>query len=129
MTECDTNTTGLMNKLGLSDCDAPDGTSEKLACIANGETIGTDDLAALETFLKSLTDSRVQCDKAPFDHPSLTVLNGHKNTDINHDGKADDITFNLPEVGTDGYSQSSGFCIPNAGDLFAPGMQARAGGH
>ncbi len=28
----------------------------------------------------------------------------------------------------DGYAPSSGLCIPNAGDLFAPGMQARSGG-
>jgi len=83
---------------------------------------------ALVAFMLTATDSRVQCDKAPFDHPSLTILNGHKAADQNKDGKADDITFTLPAVGAAGYNKASGFCIPNAGDLFEPGMQSRAGG-
>jgi hypothetical protein len=70
----------------------------------------------------------VQCDAAPFDHPQLFVTNGHTKTDRNHDGRADDITFALPAVGASGYSTTSGYCIPNSGDLFAPGMQARSGG-
>jgi cytochrome c peroxidase len=126
--DCNTNTTGAITPLGLLDCD-PDpvhGNVPPAACA--GKTAANDDLAALEKFLKSLTDPRVQCDKAPFDHPQLTVLNGHKTTDTNHDGRADDITFSLPEVGAAGYAASSGYCIPNAGDLFAPGMQARSGG-
>jgi hypothetical protein len=32
---------------------------------------------ALVAFLESLTDPRVQCDQAPFDHPQLLVPNGH----------------------------------------------------
>jgi hypothetical protein len=70
----------------------------------------------------------VQCDQAPFEHPSLFVFNGHKASDVNRDGRADDIIFELSEVGAAGYDPSSGYCIPNAGDLFAPGMQSRAGG-
>jgi hypothetical protein len=31
----------------------------------------------LVAFLESLTDRRVQCDQAPFDHPQLLVPNGH----------------------------------------------------
>ena len=117
--DCNTNTTGLAIPLGLKDCDA-NGT---VTC-----PVETDDLSALVRFMKSLTDPRVQCDQAPFDHPSLKVLTGAYPTDVNHDGKADDQTFVLPEVGAGGYAASSGFCIPNAGDLFAPGMQARSGG-
>ena len=127
---CDTNTTGTILPLGLLDCD-PDpanGNQPPAACAQQGKTAADDDLAALERFLKSLTDPRVQCDKAPFDHPELTILNGHKDTDPNRDGKATDIKFTLPAVGAGGYSAGSGFCIPNAGDLFAPGMQARSGG-
>ncbi len=33
--------------------------------------------ADLVAFLKSLTDDRVKYEKAPFDHPELTVFNGH----------------------------------------------------
>ncbi|MBI5581398.1 MAG: hypothetical protein HY895_19780 [Deltaproteobacteria bacterium] len=125
--DCNTNTTGLMNKLNLSDCDAPDGSPEKQLCVDRGQTVADDDIAALERLMKSFTDERVQKDKKPFDHPALFVINGHKATDKNRDGRADDIIFELPEVGRDGYADK-GFWIPNAGDLFAPGMQARAGG-
>ena len=38
------------------------------------------------------------------------------------------IVFRLPEIGASGYSAGSGLCVPNAGDLFADGMQARIGG-
>ena len=76
----------------------------------------------------SLTDRRVQCDAAPFDHPQLYVADGHRSADLNRDGKADDIIFALPAVGAAGYATTSGYCIPNSGDLFAPGMQARSGG-
>ncbi len=76
----------------------------------------------------TLTDRRVQCDQAPFDHPSLFVVTGPRTTDLNRDGRADDTVFELPAVGTGGYDPASGFCVPNKGDLFAPGMQARSGG-
>ena len=36
-----------------------------------------DDKANVVAFLKALTDERVRWEKAPFDHPSLTVPNGH----------------------------------------------------
>ena len=65
---------------------------------------------------------------APFDHPELPIPTGHLPLDSNGDSKADDEVFVLPAVGKYGYAPASGLCIPNAGDLFAPGMQARAGG-
>jgi len=123
--DCGTNTTGTVGPLGLIDCDDPDLAQ---VCHDKGYTSANDDLAALVRFLTSLTDRRVQCDAAPFDHPQLYVLNGHKAQDRNHDGKADDIVYPLPAVGASGYSTTSGYCIPNSGDLFAPGMQARSGG-
>jgi cytochrome c peroxidase len=82
----------------------------------------------LVEFLKSLTDPRVQCDQAPFDHPELFIPIGHQPTDDDRDGRADDIVFILPAIGADGYAPDSDLCIPNEGDLFAPGMQARVGG-
>ncbi|HVP76688.1 MAG TPA: hypothetical protein VMV04_02230 [Thermodesulfobacteriota bacterium] len=124
--DCNTNTTGLIVPLGLLDCDANGVANPN--CATFGKDVTNDDLAALERFLKSLTDRRVQCDQAPFDHPSLFVFNGQKASDANKDGLADDIVFEFPEVGAGGYDPNSGFCIPNAGDLFAPGMQARSGG-
>jgi hypothetical protein len=77
---------------------------------------------AIIAFMKTLTDSRVQCDEAPSDHPSLEVFNGHE---LN----GDDIIFELPAVGGDGYeADHPELCIPNAGDFFARGMRARVGG-
>jgi cytochrome c peroxidase len=117
--DCNTNVTGLMTPLGLSDCDA------------NGEVscdVASDDLSAVVRFMQALTDRRVQCDQAPFDHPELLVTHGHFASDLDQDGSADDRVFSFPSIGAQGYAPSSGFCIPNAGDLFAPGMQGRVGG-
>jgi hypothetical protein len=100
------NAAGTLNPLSISDA-------------------GIDDLVE---FLKALTDERVQCDQAPFDHPELLIPVGHDPVDENRNGRADDIVFRLPEIGAAGYSSGSGFCIPNSGDLFATGMQARIGG-
>jgi cytochrome c peroxidase len=118
-TDCNTNVTGLMQPLGLLDCDS------------NGEVtcdVASDDLSAMIRFMESLTDRRVQCDQAPFDHPSLTLTVGHDAELGDIAGAARDRRFELPAVGAAGYDPSSGLCIPNAGDLFAPGMQARVGG-
>jgi cytochrome c peroxidase len=84
---------------------------------------------AMVAFMLTLTDPRVQCDAAPFDHPALTIRNGHAVADKKpKDGKADDLAVTLPAVGATGYAHSSGYCLPNKGDLFAPGMQGRVGG-
>jgi hypothetical protein len=125
--DCGTNTTGLIVPLGMSDCDA-NGVPNQ-ACIQQGRTVDNDDLAAVVRFLKSLTDTRVQCDKAPFDHPGLSVDTGHSTVDSDHDGEAEDVLFDLPAVGAGGYASGSPYCIPNSGDLFAPGMQGRSGGN
>jgi len=124
--DCNTNTTGLIIPLGLSDCDVNGVPNAE--CLAKGHTVANDDLAALERFMRALTDRRVQCDQAPFDHPQLKVFDGHTESDWNSDGEGDDRVFYLPAVGAAGYAPSSGLCIPNAGDLFAPGMQSRSGG-
>lgn len=46
----------------------------------------------LVDFMLALTDDRVKCDKAPFDHPSLPLHDGH-------DGIPDTV---LPPVGAGG---------------------------
>jgi hypothetical protein len=117
--DCNTNVTGLMQPLGLLDCDS----NGEVAC-----DVASDDLSAMIRFMESLTDRRVQCDQAPFDHPSLTLTVGHDAELGEIAGAARDRRFELPAVGAAGYDPSSGLCIPNAGDLFAPGMQARVGG-
>lgn len=71
---------------------------------------------ALVAFLLALTDRRVACHAAPFDHPELILPNGHKNADANGDGRADDARIRLPAVGRSGFA--AGKCDPNRGDLF-----------
>jgi cytochrome c peroxidase len=82
---------------------------------------------ALVAFMKTLTDPRVQCDQAPFDHPQLVVPNGHTASDDNLDGRADDITAVIPASGAGGYTADgrSDLCLPNSGDLFDPNLRNR----
>ena len=82
---------------------------------------------ALVAFMKTLTDPRVQCDEAPFDHPQLPVFNGHTVSDKNHDGRADDIIAVIPASGKDGYAADGkgNLCLPNSGDLFDPNLRNR----
>jgi cytochrome c peroxidase len=65
---------------------APDmaGTKELLSTVCNPgqppqETLGltSSDVDDLVAFMKALTDDRVRWEKAPFDHPSLIIPNGH----------------------------------------------------
>ncbi len=41
--------------------------------------LNSDDRRALVFFLFCLTDPRVQLEQAPFDHPSLRIVNGYEN--------------------------------------------------
>jgi cytochrome c peroxidase len=86
---------------------------------------------ALVAFLKTLTDERVRCDAAPFDHPELHLPNGHVGVDGDGDGKADDIVAIVPPVGEAGYDPApegdptASLCLPNEGNLFAVGIRNR----
>ncbi len=59
-----------------------------------------DDKDALVAFLKTLTDERVRWEKAPFDHPSIKVPNGHKETA--NGGLMEDNYLEIPAVGKNG---------------------------
>ena len=59
-----------------------------------------DDLVA---FMKALTDERVRWEKAPFDHPSLTIPNGHVGDENKvKSNPAVEQTLNLSAVGAAG---------------------------
>ena len=62
-----------------------------------------EDKDALVAFLKTLTDERVRWEKAPFDHPSIQVSNGHKNSGSG--GLMDDKVLQIPAVGKNGLSE------------------------
>ena len=70
--------------------------------------------ADLVAFLLALTDDRVRCHQAPFDHPELIIPNGHKTTGAT--GKAVDVKLRVREVGKGGFASSA--CAQNSGNLF-----------
>ncbi len=70
--------------------------------------LNTTEKADLVAFLRnSLTDRRVACKQAPFDHPELRIANGHVGNAqqvvrSGPDGKALDAFIDLPAVGAHG---------------------------
>ena len=80
-----------------------------------------DERGTIVEFLKSLTDLRVSCSKAPFDHPELLLPNGQRLADTNHNDRLDDALKVLPATGAGGVKPAD--CLVNAGDLFRqPGV-------
>jgi cytochrome c peroxidase len=72
----------------------------------------------LVAFLKSLTDDRVRCHAAPFDHPELTVSNGaNPNPALAVDGKAADIVLTVAATGQTGLTASNCAKMPNDGSV------------
>ncbi len=70
-------------------------------------TLSNTDVEDLAAFLRSLTDERVRWEKAPFDHPSLTLPNGHVGDENKvkfnkATNQAQQQTFVLPAVGAAG---------------------------
>jgi cytochrome c peroxidase len=82
--------------------------------------------ADLVAFLRqALTDPRVACERAPFDHPSLPLHNGHVGNekavvDKNRDGKADDLSLLAPAVGARGLPKLQ--CLLNDNGSAVMGM-------
>jgi cytochrome c peroxidase len=83
--------------------------------IAPVNVLDNDDaeLAALEAFLRALTDERVRFRRAPFDHPQLFVADGHLGDETavvdDGSGRAVDRLVEIPEVGRDGGLPLPGF--------------------
>jgi hypothetical protein len=70
-------------------------------------TLSAQDEADLVAFMKALTDERVRWEKAPFDHPSLHLPNGHPGNELHVlrdpvTGLARDSVLTLPAVGAAG---------------------------
>jgi cytochrome c peroxidase len=102
----------------------PLGQPAKLAANLGGSNLDPDierlgltdgEIADLVAFLKALTDERVACHKAPFDHPELILSNGSQ-TATTSSGRAKDAQLRLVEAGSAGYPRE--WCDPNTGDLF-----------
>ena len=91
-------------------------------------SLTSDEVDALVAFLEALTDERVLYRRAPFDHPQLFVPNGHtgddaKSTDVDGDGRADDLMIEIPAVGAAGGPPLFGFLespFAASGDALRP---------
>jgi cytochrome c peroxidase len=68
----------------------------------------------LVTFLESLTDNRVPCEQAPFDHPELRIPNGHP-------GDQFSVVADPPVIGTK--AADSFRLIPAVGASGLPGIR------
>ena len=67
--------------------------------------VGGNDRAQIVAFLKALSDDRVKYQRAPFDHPSICVPNGHVEVEgvlANEGTQAVDKWALVPEVGREG---------------------------
>lgn len=84
------------------------GTKELLTCYQGlppeeSLSLTNADVTDLVAFMKTLTDDRVRWEKAPFDHPSLTIANGHVGDENKVTGNpAVEQTLVLPAVGAAG---------------------------
>lgn len=87
-------------------------------------SLSTSEQAKLVAFLKRpLTDDRVRCDKAPFDHPELRIPNGHPGNNVSVTGagfQATDTMLTIPAVG------SAGMCGANLSGARLPFDQTLA---
>ncbi|MFM2067255.1 MAG: hypothetical protein RLZZ584_2164 [Pseudomonadota bacterium] len=84
------------------------------------------ELADLTAFVRfGLTDSRVACESAPFDHPELRIPNGqsgdHNRALIGARGQAIDDWRTLPAVGAGG--RTLGTCIRNDNGTYVIGTE------
>jgi len=73
----DAQGTAAANSSGYYDTTRKRNNPSNLAPAIQPLGLSSDDKKALVAFLKSLTDDRVRWEKAPFDHPSLQIPNGH----------------------------------------------------
>jgi cytochrome c peroxidase len=110
---------------GLIAGDAPNGGRTNVHPAISPLGLTQDERDDLVAFLRfALTDPRVACERAPFDHPSLLLHDGHlgddkATVDRNHDGVADDQTLVVPAVGADGLPK--GQCLRNDNGGLVPG--------
>ena len=107
----DNDTTGFVAP------DAPNGGTTNVHPVINPLGLSAAEQGDLVAFLRNaLTDQRVACEQAPFDHPGLRLHDGHvggtdKLRDRNGDGRADDQFIELPPVGAGGLPRER--CLKN----------------
>jgi hypothetical protein len=110
---------------GLPASVAPDGGLSNVHPAIHPLGLSDAEKSDLVAFLRgALTDRRVACQKAPFDHPGLRITNGHlgdSNLILTKSGdtKGIDVFVDLPAVGAGGLS--AGSCmVSDVGSSFEP---------
>jgi hypothetical protein len=88
--------------LGESDLLSTSASGSNLADKIKPRNLSAKDQAVLVAFLKSLTDDRVRCHAAPFDHPELTISNGNDPATAPNGANAAEKTITLAAVGKTG---------------------------
>ena len=107
----DNDSTGFVSPL------APNGGSSNVHPAIMPLGLTDTERSDLVAFLRNaLTDPRVACERAPFDHPALPLHNGHDGNELlvkdkDKDGKADDLFLQLPAVGANGLPKA--LCLRN----------------
>lgn len=103
---------------GFIDPGAPNGGKSNVHPSIRPLGLTTAEKADLVAFLRNaLTDRRVACEKAPFDHPELRIFNGQVGNEQSvvrrskDDVKAMDAVFVVPPVGAKGLPK--GACLEN----------------
>jgi cytochrome c peroxidase len=83
--------------------------ADHFATLVFKQAFTAEEKADLVAFLKSLTDERVRWERAPFDHPELTVPHGHEDAaSAAEPAQAADRSLHLPAVGKKGRSLAEG---------------------
>ena len=80
----------------------------------NIHPLGLDDTqkSSLVAFLKTLTDDRVRCELAPFDHPAIALPEGStSNAAAGKPTQAEDLITNIPAVGAGGRPAAGLACL------------------
>ena len=102
---------------GLIAVDAPNGGTTNIHPDVHPLNLSLAEQGDIVAFLRyGLTDRRVACQQAPFDHPGLKLTNGHKGNNIkvmdtNRNGFGDDEFIDLPAVGAAGVPEKQ--CLRN----------------
>jgi hypothetical protein len=110
----DTSGTG---KLGEDDPTALAPSGSNVDAKVTNIGLGPQDQADLLAFLKSLTDDRVRCHAAPFDHPELTVSHGVDPGRKPDGAKAAENHVTIMAVGNTGLPRARCALMPNQGSV------------
>ena len=110
---------------GLADPSATNGGTSNAHPVIRPLGLSSAEKADLVAFLRNaLTDRRVACEQAPFDHPELRIFNGHVGNaqavvSRTNDVRAIDDFINIPPVGAKGLPKDA--CLKSdIGTRFTP---------